>query len=269
VIHILALLLYIGAFILWIHVLVRGARGARLLPAALATVAAVVLHGAALIRFRLVYGELPLVGPGAALSTLAFVGGVALVAFLPLRHAARLALVLLPFITAVLGSALWMGIEPSPLALEFQGTAFVLHVGFAFLGYQGMAVAFAAGMLYLMQHHELKSKRLGALFHFIPPLAVLDRISRVGLWAGFGCLSVALAFGWWWTIRFRGTLDLGDPKVIWAVLSWIVFVAMLGARWGPGRTEYRGALASVVGFGVVVASFLALRITAGGDGLFL
>lgn len=268
-IYILALLSYIGAFFLWIHVLVRGPKGASPVPAALATVAGVALHGAALVRFRLVHGELPLVGPGAALSSLAFVGGVALVAFLPLRHAARLALVLLPLIVALLGVALLLGIEPSPQALEFQGAGFVLHVTSAFLGYQGLAVAFAAGLLYMAQHHELKSKRLGRLFHFIPPLAILDRIGRIGLWAGFACLSLSLAFGWAWTIRYRGTLDLGGPKVVWAVLTWFVFLGILGSRRGPGRSEYRGALAAVVGFGVVVASYLVLRLTAGGAGLFL
>jgi ABC-type uncharacterized transport system permease subunit len=269
VIYIFALLLYIGAFFLWIHVLVRGSKEASLLPAALATIAGVALHGAALVRFRLVYGELPLVGPGAALSSLAFVGGLALVVFLPLRHAARLALVLLPFIVAVLGSALILGIGPSPLAIEFQGAGFVLHVTSAFLGYQGLAVAFAAGVLYLMQHHELKAKRLGALFHFIPPLAILDRIGRIALWAGFGCLTISLVFGWSWTMRYRGSLSLDDPKVMWAILTWVVFVAVLGSRWGPGRTEYRGAVAAVVGFSVVVASYLILRFTAGGEGLFL
>jgi ABC-type uncharacterized transport system permease subunit len=269
VIYIFALVLYIGAFFLWIHALVRGLKEASLLPATLATVAGVALHGVALVRFRLEYGELPLVGPGAALSSLAFVGGLALVALLPLRHAARLALVLLPIMVAVLGSALILGIGPSPLAIEFQGTGFVLHVTSAFLGYQGLAVAFAAGVLYLMQHHELKSKRLGALFHFIPPLAILDRIGRIALWAGFACLTASLAFGWNWTMRYRGSLELGDPKVIWAILSWIVFVAVLGSRWGPGRTEYRGALAVVVGFSLVVASYLFLRFTAGGEGLFL
>jgi ABC-type uncharacterized transport system permease subunit len=269
VIHAFALLLYIGAFFLWIHVLVRGSKGTSSVPAALATVTGVALHGAALVRFWTVHEELPLVGPGAALSSLAFVGGAALVAFLPLRYAPRLAIVLLPFMLAVLGAALWVGIEPSPLAIEFQGTGFVLHVVSAFLGYQGMAVAFAAGVLYMIQHHELKSKRLGRFFHFAPPLAILDRIARVGLWAGFACLSLALAFGWAWTVRHRGSLDLGDPKVIWAVLSWSVFLGVLGARWGPGRTEYRGAVAAVVGFGVVVASYLVLRFTAGGDGLFL
>jgi ABC-type uncharacterized transport system permease subunit len=137
------------------------------------------------------------------------------------------------------------------------------------LGYQGLAVAFAAGLLYLIQHHELKAKRLGRFYHFIPSLAALDQVGKIGLWVGFGCLTFALAFGWGWTVQHRGSLQVGDPKVLWAILSWGVFVGVLGSRLGGERTEYRGALAAVVGFGLVIGSYVILRLTAQASGLFL
>jgi HemX protein len=269
VIHLSAFLLYLGAFALWILLLWRGARGRWGRVASVATGLAVLMHGGALLHFWRTHGELPLVGPGAALSSLAFVGGLALIAVLPLREAARVALALLPFILLLQAVALALGIEPSPLALDFQGAGFVLHVTLAFLGYQGLALAFAAGMLYLVQHHELKEKRFGKVFAFIPPLATLERIGRVGLWIGFVALTLALAVGWAWTVQNRGSLEFSDPKVLWAVLSWFVFLGILGARMGRGSTEYRSALAAVVGFAVVIGTYLALRMTAGGSGLFL
>jgi ABC-type uncharacterized transport system permease subunit len=269
VIHFLAFVLYLGAFVLWIRTLVRGSRAGGALLASAVAGAAVVAHAVALGAFWLRYDELPLVGPGAALSSLAFVGGLALLVTIPLREVSRVGIALLPFIVICLGVALVAGIHPSPQALDFQGAGFVLHVAFAFLGYQGLAVAFAAGLLYLIQHHELKAKRLGRFFHFIPPLATLDAVGRIGLWAGFGCLSLALAFGWAWTVQNRGTLEVGDPKVLWAILSWLIFVGVLLTRSGRGRSEYRGALAAVLGFGVVIGSYVVLRLTAEGTGLFL
>jgi ABC-type uncharacterized transport system permease subunit len=86
-----------------------------------------------------------------------------------MRQVARVGVALLPFIVVCLGVALLVGIRPSEEALAFQGAGFVLHVTFAFLGYQGLALASAAGGLYLVQHHELKAKRMGRFFHFIPP----------------------------------------------------------------------------------------------------
>jgi HemX protein len=267
--HLLPLLLYLGALALWLGCLVTGSRGRGPVLASAVTALAVATHVAALVLFRVQYGELPLVGPGAALSTLALVGGIILLATLPLREVARVAIALLPFIIAVQAAALWLGVRPSPMALDFQGVGFVLHVTFAFLGYQGLAIAFAAGILYLIQHHELKEKRLGRFFHFIPPLATLDRVGRVGLWGGFGALTVALGFGWAWTVQHRGSLEMGDPKVLWAILSWLVFAGILAVRFGPGRSDYRGAVASVIGFALVIGSYLVLRLTVSGSGLFL
>jgi hypothetical protein len=52
-------------------------------------------------------------------------------------------------------------------------------------------------------------------------------------------------------------------------MSWMVFLGIFAARRGKGRSEYRSALAAVIGFGIVIGTYLALRITAGGSGLFL
>lgn len=268
-IHLSAFVFYIAAFVLWMYLLVRGPRSQTSVIAAGLTAAAVALHAMALVDFWLTYRELPLVGPGAVFSSLAFVGGLVLLALLPLKDAGRIALGLLPFICVLQGVGLVLGIGPSPLTLDFQGAGFVLHVALAFVGLQGLAIAFAAGLLYLMQHHELKMKRLGRLFVFIPPLATLERIGRIALLVGFVSLTLALLVGWAWTVQNRGSLEFRDPKVLWAVLSWLVFVGIFVARRARGRSEYRSALAAVIGFGIVIGAYLALRLTAGGTGLFL
>jgi ABC-type transport system involved in cytochrome c biogenesis permease subunit len=112
-------------------------------------------------------------------------------------------------------------------------------------------------------------KRLGRLFRVIPPLATLETVGRVGLSIGFVALSLALAVGWAWTVQNRGSLEIEDPKVLWAVLSWVVFLGIFAARRGKGRSEYRSALAAVIGFAIVIGTYVALRVTTGGTGLFL
>ena len=44
------------------------------------------------------------------------------------------------------------------------------------------------------------------------------------------------------------------------ILSWFVFVAALAARTGSGRRGQRAALASVIGFVVVVLIYVVLRV---------
>jgi hypothetical protein len=48
-----------------------------------------------------------------------------------------------------------------------------------------------------------------------------------------------------------------------------VVLSVLIARAGGGRVEQRSAVAGLVGFGLIVASYLLLRVTMGGSELFL
>lgn len=268
-IHHVALFLYIGAFLLWLRSLLAGTpgRGSRL--AGWVATAGVLVHLGALAGYTSDYGELPLVGLAPSLSSLALVVAVGLAFLSGLGEASRVGLVLIPLVIVLEASALALGIEPAAGTLDFRGAWFSLHVTLAFVGYGGLALAAAAGLLYLIQFHELKGKRLGRLFRFIPPLPTLDRLLRVGLVAGFITFSLALALGWAWTVRFRNTLAGDDPKVLWAVLTWLVFVAALAARIGSGSRERRSALATVVGFGLIVASYVVLRLALVGGGAFL
>jgi HemX protein len=169
--------------------------------------------------------------------------------------------VLVPVAAALAAVAEVAGLHPAEQELAFRGPWFTLHVVLAMLGYAGLTVAFAAGLMYLLQFRELKGKRFGAVFRFFPPLDTLDRIGRRALLVGLPFLTVALLLGWAWAERFGPPMGFGNPKVVWGVVTWLVFVVALAARSrggaGPAR---RGALVSVIGFAVVVAAYLALRV---------
>lgn len=267
-IHGAALILYLTAFFLWVRFLWMGSRG-RPVGAMMVALAGVAVHGAALTIFSVRHGELPLVGAGPAFSSMAFVGGLLLAVVLPLRDLARVGIVILPVIVLLQGAGVAAGVRPVPATPRFEGAGFILHVLLAFVGYQGLVLAFAAGLLYLIQFHVLKKKRLGRAFHFIPSLEVLDRLGRVAVWLGFGALTLSLATGWAWTMAFRGSLEMDDPKVIWAVVSWGVLAVVLLARRAGVRPGHRGALAAVVGFVAVACLYVVLRVTTGTGGLFL
>ena len=268
-IHFVALVLYIAAFLLWLRALVAGARGRAVrVPGAVAA-AGVAVHALALVLYTTTWGELPLVGLSPSLSTLSLLIGVGLVATLGLGEAARVGILLMPLMIVLKGVALALGVAPAPRDLDFQGAWFALHVTLGLAGVGGMALAGSAGALYLVQFRELKSKRLGRMFQFIPPLPTLDRLTHIGVVAGFTMLTLAILLGWAWTVRFRNTFAGGDPQTIWAVFIWAVVLGVLVTRLGGGRAERRTALASVVGFVLIVASYVVIRVAAGGGGLFL
>jgi HemX protein len=266
--HVAALLLYgAGA----VHMGISFARGGRGLPpiAAAAVAAGLIAHAAALAVFTSRWGELPLVGLGPSLSSLAFLIGLGtLVSALPGR-AGTVSLLVIPIVVVVGAVAAVVGVVPQGEPTHFRGLWFVLHVVFAFLGYAGLTVAAAAGLMYLLQFRELKSKHFGAIFRFFPPLETLDRLGRRGILFGFPFLTVSVLVGWAWTARFQVADLPGNPKLLWVIVSWMVFLVALVARAGGGRPSRRGALASVIGFVVVVVVYLVVRVQAARGGGFL
>ncbi len=267
-IHLTALTLYIIAFGLWLRSLLAGREGGR--GSALASGAAgaaAAIHAAALVSFRIQFGELPLAGLGPALSSLAFVLGVALVGVSFRGEAARVGIALAPVIVLLQGVAVGVGVSPAPEGAGIQGAWFTAHVLLALVGFQGLTMASAAGLLYLVQFQELKSKRLGRLFRFLPPLATLDRLSRIGLMVGLATMTLALLVGWAWAGRYQGGVDWRDPKIGWALLSWAALAIPLLARAGGGPRAWRSSVLSVGGFVVVVAVYLLIRLApAAGPG---
>ena len=230
----------------------------------------VLLHGVGLAAFTARYAELPLVGFAPSLCTLAFLIALFLFASTVTRESRTVGLVLLPFIALLLAIALLVGVAPRGEPLAFLDFWLKIHVVLAFLGYAGLTVSFAAGLLYLLQFRELKGKRLGRVFRFFPSLPTLDRLGRRGLAIGFPSLTLALIIPSAWTIRFQHTFPAADPQVIWGVLTWLTFAIVLLVRGrGSADAERRGARASVIGFVVVVVAYVVLRLSMAVGGVFL
>lgn len=267
--HFVSLFLYIGSLIVWLRSLVKGGRG--LDPSVAFGLASlgVLVHVYSLIAFTSSYGQLPLTGIGPSLSSLALVIGLALLGTIVFGEGRRVGIVVIPVIILLETVAIILGVRPSFEVLDFQGAWFSLHVMMAFVGFGGMTLSFAASSLYVIQLGELNNKRMGRLFQFTPPLVTLDRISRVALVTGFVAFTLALALGWFWTISFRQSLDQFNPKVLWSIMTWLVFLGIFLTRNFSRMKPQRGAWASVLGFTVVVMSYIGLRLLVSTKGFFL
>lgn len=230
---------------------------------------AVVAHALALVFYTIRFGELPLVGLAASLSTLAFLIGGSLLGAAVMRVIRPLALVLIPLVAVLLAIALTLGVAPGGAPTQFRGVWFAAHVVLAFAAYTSLALAFAAAVLYLLQFRALKDKNFGRAFRFFPPLETLDRFRQGALWTGYPALTFALLLGWAWTVRFQNSLATQNPQVIWGVVTWLVFGAALLARKGGAGAERRAASAAVAGFVVVVAAYMVLRAFMADGRVFL
>lgn len=257
--HTVALLLYAATAAMLGLSMARGGHGApRAATPALAL--GVGAHAGALALYAADFKELPLVGLGPSISVLALLVALGSLVLAAMRTG-PLSLVLVPVAAVLAAVAEGVGLYPEMSAQEqaYRGPWFVLHVVLAMIGYAGLTIAFAAGLMYLLQWRELKGKRFGAVFRFFPPLDTLDRIGFRALLAGLPFLTAALLLGWAWSHQFGPGMGAGNPKVVWGVVTWLVFVVALAARGRGARHPRHGALASVIGFVIVVLAYLLLR----------
>ena len=264
--HVLALLLY-GAAGAVLGASLAAARRDPPLTALFLLLGGLAAHAAGLAVFTARFGDLPLVGLGPSISSLAFLTAVSLVAAGALKEARPLGVVILPFVATLCLAALLLGITPTGEHLAFGGVWFLFHVVPSLIGYAALTLAFAAGLLYLLQFRALKGKRFGRMYRFFPPLETLDRVGRRALVTGFVALTLGLLAGTIWTTRFAGAEGL-TTKIAWGLLTWVVFALALLARRRGVVGDRRGAAVAVIGFIVVVVAYIVLRLAVPSGRLF-
>lgn len=133
-----------------------------------------------------------------------------------------------------------------------------LHTVCSLLSYGAFLIACVAAVLFLVQERQLKRKTLGALFHWLPSLDVLDRINFLAIGIGFALLTLGLAYG---LISMRAAFGrwwLGDPKEYLAVVLWAAYCALWVIRLRSTLRGRRVALLSVLGFGLVLFTFIGV-----------
>ncbi|HRB82644.1 MAG TPA: cytochrome c biogenesis protein CcsA, partial [Nitrospira sp.] len=67
-----------------------------------------------------------------------------------------------------------------------------VHVTLSMLGTVGFAVAFVAGVMYLIQDGLLKSKRFNVLYAKLPALDYLDHLNQQSIVMGFPLLTLGI-----------------------------------------------------------------------------
>jgi cytochrome c-type biogenesis protein CcsB len=156
-------------------------------------------------------------------------------------------------------SAAFSAVIP-PLNPALKSKWLVVHTSMAFLGYAAFAISFGVSIMYLIQAHFLKKRRLGSLFQKLPPLDMLDEISYRCLTFGFPLLTFAIISGAIWAETAWGTYWSWDPKETWSLITWFIYAALLHGRLTTGWRGRKAAMLSIFGFVVVLFTFLGVNL---------
>ena len=138
------------------------------------------------------------------------------------------------------------------------------HIILVFLGEAALALACGAGILYLLQEHGIKAKRQGFFYKRLPSLDLLDSTSYTCITVGFTLLTFGLVTGFIYAKTALGRFWGWDQKEIWSVGTWLFYAALLHCRLYSGWQGRKSAIMTIVGFGLLVFTFLGVNILLGG-----
>ena len=255
-----ATLAYCGAGVAYLWYLVHAdAPAARLGFWGLAV--GLLLHGGAIGVGLLRHDFLPATNIREGLSLLAWMMGLSYLVLDRRLHLPILGAFVLPLVLLVAFPALAVPMPDRPLSPALHAGLLPLHVVAAFMGNALFAIASGIGLAYLVQERELKRRgRLAALWAKLPSLEVLDGLnSRLVLW-GFALLSFAIVTG---ALVAKGTWGSAwswEPREALAFVTWLLFAGLIQARQLVGWRGRRVAVLTMIGFVLVMGSFVGLAL---------
>jgi cytochrome c-type biogenesis protein CcsB len=117
----------------------------------------------------------------------------------------------------------------------------------------GMVTGVFASLLYLMLLW-----RRSDLEKLLPSADTLDRVTYKTICVAFPLLTGMIATGAFWANRTWGSYWSWDPKETWAAITWLVYAGYLHMRVTRGWRGRRAAYFAILGFGVVIFTFLGV-----------
>jgi len=164
-----------------------------------------------------------------------------------------------PFSTFLMIISSTIPISPITVRPIFKGFWLPLHVATALLGDAIFAIAFIAGVMYLIQEHQIKTKRLGAFYTRLPSLNSLDSINYQAINYGFLLLTIGMITGSIVAQGSHGSYWLWDPKEVWSLITWLCYAALLHQRMAVGWRGRRSALMSIGCFFILIFTFIGVN----------
>lgn len=130
------------------------------------------------------------------------------------------------------------------------------HASMSMIAYGAFALACVAGLMYLIQERQLKTRQIHSVFYQLPPLSDLFAAITRLLWLGFGLYTAGLVGGF-----FTGQ-PLPQFKVICAFAVWLLYAGVLLGRHLRRLAPKRVAVLCIVAFSAALSVLWAINFTS-------
>jgi ABC-type transport system involved in cytochrome c biogenesis permease subunit len=200
-----------------------------------------------------------LVGPVASYQFTAWVVALAF-ALLNLRgHLPLVGVFLVPLLSTFYLLALFSSPSYSDAPLLMQSRWASIHIVFSFLALAIFAISFVLGIMFIIEEFQLKYKVLPKVFLKWPSLESLETVHARALSVGFVLLTAGIVSGAAWAKSVTGFYFFEDARQLWSIIAWLIYALFLQSRFMAGWRGRRGVILSLLGFVVILFTFLGVE----------
>ena len=105
-----------------------------------------------------------------------------------------------------------------------KGAIFAFHVTLSILAYAAFALSFVFSLIFLGEERLLRSRKMSNVVWRLPPLELLERMSRSSVLVGLVSIAIGTVLGFVWVDRLRGQIWYYDPKYVITLLVLLLYV---------------------------------------------
>ncbi len=216
------------------------------------------LHGFSFFALHSAGNPPPVTHLGSAISFMTWVGVSFYLLMLRRSRLHRLVVLVAPlaFLGAFLAALRVPGGGSS--TADVSGSWPHIHVLLASAGSALRGLAGLAGSIFLVEHGRLKAKRSIDRKLPLPSLEALDRVNLVSLAVGFLLLTLGVITGMLWQQNAQGTPWKGTVHETWSLIAWVVYAALMGARFIAKQGARQAAASAVGGFALLFFAVIGL-----------
>lgn len=164
-----------------------------------------------------------------------------------------------PLVTLIMIAAVQFPNIPVDSGNTFKSLWLTLHIITIFIGEAAFALAFGAGVLYLIQERAIKKKKRGYFYKRLPSLDLIDQAGYLCIIVGFTAITIGLATGMAYAKMIWGRFWAWDIKEVWSGISWLVYAVLLHERLTVGLRGRKSAILAIIGFCVLLFTFLGVN----------
>lgn len=133
-----------------------------------------------------------------------------------------------------------------------------IHLPFTIMGTAFFMLSTFTGIMYFIQERQLKNKNFGIIFQRFPPLDTINKLNNTTLYIGFYTFTIGLLAGLIWMFYSSGRINVFSPKLVFAIITWIIYSSITFYKQFRGMSPKDTALSTIIGFISVLITYIGV-----------